>query len=109
MSTQICPNCGHPLHLPYPTCAFSHTHAPSRIDPRALFVSPAAEHVFYLTKMDGRTRCDALGIKHKHYVDAKEALEWRNRIAAILDGAPPEHKEEALLALDTMYLGMIRL
>jgi DnaJ-class molecular chaperone len=45
------------------------------------FVSETAEYVFYLTKLDGKQRNDALGITDEVYEDKVQARIWYEKIA----------------------------
>jgi hypothetical protein len=44
------------------------------------FVSPEAEIVYSVIKLDGEQRLKALGINRSHYKDADKAKKWRNTI-----------------------------
>lgn len=45
------------------------------------FVSETAEYVYYLTKLDGKQRNDALGITDEIYDDKALAKKWYKKIA----------------------------
>jgi cell division protein FtsB len=45
------------------------------------FVSPQAEIVYSIIKLDGEQRLKALGINKSHFKDANKAKKWRNDIA----------------------------
>ncbi|HDY8049440.1 TPA: hypothetical protein RQK83_000415 [Vibrio vulnificus] len=45
------------------------------------FVSEQQEYIFYLTKLEGKQRNNALGITDEHYEDKKLAKKWKNSIA----------------------------
>jgi hypothetical protein len=45
------------------------------------FISPEAEIIYSIIKLDGESRLKALGVNRTHYRDAKKAKEWRNNLA----------------------------
>lgn len=67
------------------------------------FVNRAVELDFILTKMDGRQRCDMLGIKRFHYLDMKRAKEWYDSLTSEMGNCSDQAKEK----LDSIYHGMI--
>lgn len=70
------------------------------------FVSKGAEYDYYLTKLDGRQRCDALGITDALYGDSDMASIWYKEICDILMNDKEVHKE-AFEELDKIYEIMI--
>ena len=65
------------------------------------FVDRAAELKFILTKMDGRQRCDMLGVTLAHYEDSALAKRWYdNLVRDITD-------RDALDRLSQMYDSMV--
>ena len=71
------------------------------------FVSRKAQLIFYLTVMDGRQRCDLLGIKEEHYSDSNLAGEWYVSLMRELGPVNTENAA-AIKKLQEMYAAMTR-
>lgn len=67
------------------------------------FVDRTAELDFILTKMDGRQRCDMLGIEERHYMDPQLARQWHDQLATEGVGM----SEQAKTRLRDLYMVMI--
>lgn len=67
--------------------------------PNPLFVSRQAELIFCLTQLDGKLRCDILGITESHYGNVTEANEWLKPLCDELINGPLDYSE----ALEQLY------
>jgi hypothetical protein len=65
------------------------------------FVSEQAKYIFILTKMDGKQRCNALGITDSHYEDKTVAATWYQKIWNIIKDDPDS--DNAKYNLDSIY------
>jgi hypothetical protein len=73
------------------------------------FVSPTAEIVYSIVKLDGEQRLKALGINRSHYKDAAKAKKWRNDLAAKVHPDKCAHPQAAT-AMDeitALYKNMV--
>jgi len=48
------------------------------------FVSEQAEYIYYLTKLEGKQRNDALGITDDHYTDKEVAKKWFRKLSKLV-------------------------
>jgi hypothetical protein len=71
------------------------------------FVSRKAQLIFYLTVMDGKQRCDLLGITEEHYCDANLAGEWYIGLMREL-GLENDENRAAIRKLKDLYAVMTR-
>lgn len=103
----VCHHCNVPYRLPSYSCADRDRHSKSQINSDELFVSEDAKLIFTLTKMDGKSRCDALGITDSMYSNRKggnaKAKKWFNELSAILEKSQYPYKEEAIVKLNEIY------
>ena len=67
------------------------------------FINRTAELEFILTKLDGRIRCDMLGIKKLHYLKKELANEWYNNLSEESKDCTNEAKEK----LYNLYSAMV--
>jgi hypothetical protein len=73
------------------------------------FVSPTAEIVYNIVKLDGEQRLKALGINRSHYKDGDKAKKWRNDLAAKVHPDKCAHPQAAT-AMDeitALYKNMV--
>jgi cell division protein FtsB len=73
------------------------------------FVSPTAEIVYSIVKLDGEQRLKALGVNGSHFRDADKAKKWRNDIAAKVHPDKCAHPQAAT-AMDeitALYKNMV--
>jgi hypothetical protein len=73
------------------------------------FVSPTAEIVYSIVKLDGEQRLKALGVNGSHFRDAGKAKKWRNDIAAKVHPDKCAHPQAAT-AMDeitALYKNMV--
>ena len=73
------------------------------------FVSPTAEIVYSIIKLDGEQRLKALGINRSHYKDNDKAKKWRNDLAAKVHPDKCAHPQAAT-AMDeitALYKNMV--
>lgn len=73
------------------------------------FVSPTAEIVYSIVKLDGEQRLKALGVNGSHFKDASKAKKWRNDLAAKVHPDKCAHPQ-ATTAMDeitALYKNMV--
>lgn len=73
------------------------------------FVSPTAEIIYSIVKLDGEDRLKALGINRSHYKDPAKAKQWRNELAAKIHPDKCTHPQAAI-AIDevtALYKNMV--
>jgi hypothetical protein len=73
------------------------------------FVSPTAEIVYSIVKLDGEQRLKALGVNRSHYKDGDKAKKWRNDLAARVHPDKCTHPQAAT-AMDevtALYKNMV--
>jgi PhoPQ-activated pathogenicity-related protein len=73
------------------------------------FVSPTAEIIYSIVKLDGEDRLKALGINRSHYKDPAKAKQWRNEMAAKVHPDKCTHPQAAI-AIDevtALYKNMV--
>jgi cell division protein FtsB len=73
------------------------------------FVSPTAEIIYSIVKLDGEDRLKALGINRSHYKDPAKAKQWRNDLAAKIHPDKCNHPQAAV-AIDevtALYKNMV--
>ena len=73
------------------------------------FVSPTAEIVYSIVKLDGEQRLKALGVNGSHFRDTDKAKKWRNDIAAKVHPDKCAHPQAAT-AMDeitALYKNMV--
>jgi hypothetical protein len=73
------------------------------------FVSPTAEIVYSIVKLDGEQRLKALGVNGSHFKDATKAKKWRNDLAAKVHPDKCIHPQ-ATIAMDeitALYKNMV--
>jgi hypothetical protein len=73
------------------------------------FVSPAAEIVYSIVKLDGEQRLKALGVNGSHYKDADKAKKWRNDLAAKVhpDKCAHPDADKAMNKVTAIYQNMV--
>jgi hypothetical protein len=73
------------------------------------FVSPDAEIVYSIIKLDGEQRLKALGINKSHYKDSDKAKKWRNDIAKKIhpDKCAHPHAAKAMDEIVALYDNMV--
>jgi hypothetical protein len=73
------------------------------------FVSPTAETIYQVIKLDGEQRLKALGINKSHYKDADKAKKWRNDIAMKVhpDKCAHPHAAEAMDEITAIFENMV--
>ena len=73
------------------------------------FVSPEAEIVYSVIKLDGEQRLKALGINRSHYKDADKAKKWRNTIVKKIhpDKCAHPHAGKAMDEIVALYDNMV--
>ena len=73
------------------------------------FVSPTAEIVYSIIKLDGEQRLKALGVNGSHFKDVAKAKKWRNDLAAKVHPDKCVHPQ-ATIAMDeitALYKNMV--
>ncbi len=73
------------------------------------FVSPTAEIVYSIVKLDGEQRLKALGVNGSHYKDADKAKKWRNDLAAKVhpDKCAHPDADRAMNKVTAIYQNMV--
>ena len=71
------------------------------------FVNKRAMYIFALTKLDGKNRCDSLGISIEMYRSQRKATTWYKRIKDVLEERIDEDTRNAMVILDNLYNNMI--
>ncbi len=73
------------------------------------FVSPTAEIVYSIVKLDGEQRLKALGVNGSHYKDADKAKKWRNDLAAKVhpDKCAHPDADKAMNKVTAIYQNMV--
>jgi hypothetical protein len=73
------------------------------------FVSPQAEIVFSIIKLDGEQRLKALGINKSHYKNSDKAKKWRNELATKVhpDKCTHPHAARAMDEITALYENMV--
>ena len=83
--------------------------ATSQSSESSYFVSPEAEIIYNITKLDGEARLKALGVNRSHYKDAKKAKDWRNNLAMKVhpDYCTHSHAARAMDEITSLYENMV--
>ena len=73
------------------------------------FVSPDAEIVYSIIKLDGEQRLKALGINRTHYKNSDKAKKWRNDLAMKIhpDKCAHPHAGKAMDEITALYDNMV--
>ncbi len=73
------------------------------------FISPQAEIVFSIVKLDGEQRLKALGINKSHYKNPDKAKKWRNDLAIKVhpDKCAHPHAAKAMDEITALYDNMV--
>ena len=73
------------------------------------FVSPDAEIVYSIIKLDGEQRLKALGINRTHYKNPDKAKKWRNDLAMKIhpDKCAHPHAGKAMDEITALYDNMV--
>jgi cell division protein FtsB len=73
------------------------------------FVSPDAEIVYSIIKLDGDQRLKALGINRSHYKNSDKAKKWRNDLAMKIhpDKCAHPHAGKAMDEITALYDNMV--
>ena len=73
------------------------------------FVSPTAEIVYSIVKLDGEQRLKALGINRTHYKNSDKAKKWRNDLAMKIhpDKCAHPHAGKAMDEITALYDNMV--
>jgi FtsZ-binding cell division protein ZapB len=73
------------------------------------FVSPEAEIVYSIIKLDGEQRLKALGINKSHFKDSDKAKKWRNDLAMKVhpDKCAHPHAAEAMEEITALFENMV--
>jgi cell division protein FtsB len=73
------------------------------------FVSPDAEIVYSIIKLDGEQRLKALGINKSHFKDSDKAKKWRNDLAMKVhpDKCAHPHAAEAMEEITALFENMV--
>jgi hypothetical protein len=73
------------------------------------FVSPDAEIVYSIIKLDGEQRLKALGINKSHFKDSDKAKKWRNDLAMKVhpDKCAHPHAAKAMDEITALYDNMV--
>ena len=74
----------------------------------SIFVSAAAEYVFYLVKASGEMRTNKLNISVRQYCDKEAAETWKSNIMSIVSGYNGPLSGRAIAEVNRIYESMIR-
>ena len=70
---------------------------------RVYFIDESAEITFYLMRLTGSERLDALGVRWNTYLDKQEALAWYNERARYVRG-----NTQVLAELNAIYEDLLK-